>query len=66
MTTTRLDSDAGERISADFISDDLGGAPGDWSYYCCGPKSMVEEVSDGLKEHGVPGRCIHREEFELR
>ena len=66
VTITRLDSDAGGRISADLINDDLGGALGDWSYYCCGPKSMVEGVSDGLKKHGVPGRCIHREEFELR
>lgn len=66
MTITRPYSDAGERITADFINDDLRGAPGGWSYYCRGPKSMVEEVSDGLKEHGVPGRCIHREEFELR
>ena len=66
VTIKRLDSDAGERISADLINDDLGGAPGDWSYYCCGPKSMVKAVSDGLKKHGVRGRCIHREEFELR
>ena len=66
VTIARFDSDAGARISADFINDDLGGELGDWSYYCCGPKSMVMAVSEGLTKHGVPARSIHREEFELR
>ena len=66
VTIMRFDSEAGARISAQFINDDLGGALGDWSYYCCGPQSLVAAVSEGLTKHGVPAGCIHREEFELR
>ena len=66
VTIRRFDSNAGARIDADAIRNDLGGDPGDWSYYLCGPKPMVAAVSEGLKTQGVPGRRIHNEEFELR
>ncbi len=65
-TVTRLESDRGARISASVIRDNLGGALRDWSYYCCGSQSMINAVSEGLKEYGVPAHSIHREEFELR
>ena len=66
VAITRLDSDRGARISTDVISADVGGALRDWSYYCCGPQSMIVAVSDGLNEYGVSEHRIHREEFEVR
>ena len=66
VTVTLFDSDAGARIDADAIGTDLGGAFGEWSYYLCGPKPMVEAVSGGLRKQGVSRRSVHNEEFEFR
>ena len=38
----------------------------DWSYYLCGPKPLVADLTAGLKARHVPARHIHHEEFELR
>ena len=66
VTVTLFDSEAGARIDADAIGTDLGGAFGEWSYYLCGPKPMVEAVSGGLRKRGVSRRSVHKEEFEFR
>ena len=66
VTVARFDSATGARIDASAIRNDLGGGLAGWSYYLCGPKPMVNAVSEGLKTHGVPPRRIHNEEFELR
>ena len=66
MTIVPVDSESGARIDAAAIGNDLGGAPGDWSYYFCGPKPMIAAVSAGLSERGVPARRMHTEEFEFR
>jgi len=66
VTIAVFDSDAGARIDAAAIESGLDGAPGDWSYYFCGPKPMIAAVSGGLAERGVPARRIHTEEFEFR
>ena len=36
-----LESDAGQRIDADEVTDGLDGSPGHWSFWLCGPKPMV-------------------------
>ena len=66
VTVSRFDSNAGARIDAHAIREDVGGDLGDWNYYLCGPKPMVVAVSEGLQTQGVPVRRIHNEEFELR
>ena len=66
VTIVPVDSESGARIDAAAIGNDLGGAPGDWSYYFCGPKPMIAAVSAGLSERGVPARRMHTEEFEFR
>ncbi len=66
VTVTLFDSEVGARIDADAIGTDLGGAFGEWSYYLCGPKPMVEAVSGGLRKRGVSRRSVHKEEFEFR
>ncbi len=63
---TRFDSGAGARLDADIIEDDLDGELSEWSYYFCGPKSMIDSLSGALTKRGVPARSIHTEEFELR
>ena len=66
VTVARFDSATGARFDASAIRNDLGGELAGWSYYLCGPKPMVNAVSEGLETHGVPPRRIHNEEFELR
>ena len=66
VTVTLFDSEVGARIDADAIGTDLGGAFGEWSYYLCGPKPMVEAVSGGLRKRGVSRGDVHKEEFEFR
>ena len=66
VTIRRVSSEAGARISADAIKDDLEGQLGERDFYLCGPKPMVAAVAGGLKKQGVPGGRIHHEEFELR
>ena len=62
----RFDSDAGGRINVQAVESDLGDPLGDWSYYLCGPKPLVADLTAGLKVRRVPARRIHNEEFELR
>ncbi len=66
VTVTLFDSEVGARIDADAIVTDLGGAFGEWNYYLCGPKPMVEAVSGGLRKRGVSRKSVHKEEFEFR
>lgn len=66
VSVTVLESDAGQRIDADGITDGLGGSPGDWSFWLCGPKPMVAALSTGLSAKGVARRQVHNEEFEFR
>ncbi len=66
LAITRIDSDAGMRISADVIEADTDGALDEWTYYLCGPKQMIVSISNGLKKQGVSSQHVHSEEFELR
>ena len=34
-----------------------------FDYYLCGPGPMMQDVTEGLKEWGVPETCIHYETF---
>ena len=61
-----FDSGSGARIDAAAVGKDLDGAPGEWSYYLCGPRPLAAAMSAGLAERGVPARRIHAEEFEFR
>lgn len=45
---------------------DLGGAPGDWSYYLCGLKQMVAVIVAGMTKQAVAMQRIRKEEFEFR
>ena len=66
VTIVRFDSDAGKRINAYVIRDDVGGALMDWSFWLCGPKPLVAAVDEGLRREGVRSRRIYKEEFEFR
>ena len=66
VTIKRIDSNAGMQIDTATIEADLNEALNDWTYYLCGPKSMIATLSKGLKKRGTPSRDIHTEEFELR
>lgn len=66
VTVTLFDSQAGERLDADALAAELGGDPGGWSCWLCGPKPLVVAVSGAVAARGVPERRIHTEEFEFR
>ena len=66
VTVLPFNSENGLRIDAETIRKELHGKLGEWSYYFCGPKPMVEAVTAGLAGHGVSERRIHTEEFEFR
>ena len=66
VTVLSIDSEKGLRIDAETIRKELHGELGEWGYYFCGPKPLVEAVTAGLIGHGVSERRIHTEEFEFR
>lgn len=66
VTVLPIDSEKGLRLDAETIRKELHGEHGEWGYYFCGPKPLVEAVTAGLIGHGVSERRIHTEEFEFR
>ena len=51
----------GQRVSIELIRSIL--PSNNYDYYMCGPGAMMEAISSGLKEWGVPESKIHFENF---
>lgn len=55
------DFDAPGHIDAALLS--TIGVPQDSDFYLCGPSSFLQNMSDGLRDWGVPGGNVHAEIF---
>jgi ferredoxin len=51
----------GERVSVDLFKRHLG--VNNFDFYTCGPPPMMESITKGLQEWGVPDSRIHYEAF---
>ena len=51
----------GERVSVDLFKRELG--VNNFDFYTCGPPPMMESITKGLQEWGVPDSRIHYEAF---
>ncbi len=59
-------SSAGERISADLITQRIGGGFSKANVYFCGPTSMRQTLKTQFAKAGLTARHFHYEEFEIR
>ncbi len=66
VTLGCLQSNAGEFITVDRLSEELSGSLSDWHYYLCGPKPMIDAMKKGLRAEGVSAGQLHNEEFDMR
>ncbi|MFN3211952.1 MAG: ferric reductase-like transmembrane domain-containing protein [Henriciella sp.] len=66
VTLYPLFSDEGEFARIDVAKDRLPGQLGDYEYFICGPKPMVDGLMKDLRKEGVERRKIHTEAFEFR
>ena len=53
--------DHAERVSVDLFKRVLPSS--NYQYYMCGPGPMMDSMTEGLKEWGVPDRDVHLEAF---
>ncbi len=61
-----LESNKGEFVRVDIMKTKVDGGLGDYNYFLCGPKPMVDGVRKDLAREGVPKGQLHWEAFEFR
>lgn len=66
VTLVPLFSDEGNFARVDMIKRRLPDPLGNYDYFMCGPKPMVEGIMADLKAEGVSRNRIHTEAFEFR
>lgn len=66
LEVTPIVSKTGERLTAEWIARDLGGAVTDARVYFCGPTAMRNSLRSGLVQRGLRRRRFHNEAFEMR
>lgn len=66
LTLHVVDSTVSGRLTADAISDAIGGVGKNVNAHFCGPKPMRKALKDGLVAKGMRRSAFHYEEFEIR
>ncbi|GAB5504347.1 ferredoxin reductase family protein [Pyruvatibacter sp.] len=66
LTLHVVDSTVSGRLTADMISDAVGGVGKGVNAHFCGPKPMRKALKDGLVAKGMRRSAFHYEEFEIR
>lgn len=66
LTLHVVDSSVSKRLTADRISDAVGGVGGHVNAHFCGPKPMRKALKEGLVAKGLRRGAFHYEEFEIR
>ena len=61
-----LESKLGDYARVDIMKTKLPAPISEYDYYLCGPKSMVNGISNDLRKEGIVRSRIHTEAFEFR